>query len=203
MSNAEEIPARHDEPAFIVGASGRLPRRTICAIELDETEVAAQLHKWRSLLGDRLNAAKPEQLPHPSRIVKREHAATMRRLTGLLADFSRLHVIHMPKQHAEQSRREILNWLTKLLDGRPSGLALLHDGDGTSWYRLTAEGSVPLSQWALPHCLSEAELLLTPAKLAAYASYQHRCYPSPGCRPSWLPLELPWTEPAIPTGIRT
>jgi hypothetical protein len=203
MSNATEIPTPHNEPVFIVGASGRLPRRTICAIELEQTEVEGQLHKWRSLLGDRLNTPKLEQLPHPSRIVKREHAATMRHLTGLLADFPRLHVIRMPKRHAEQSEREILNWLTKLLDGRPSGLALLNSSNGTSWHRLTAGGSNPLSRWALPPCLSGAELLLTPAKLAAYAAYQHQCYPRPDCRPRWLPLTLAWADSDISSDIHT
>ncbi|MGW2742641.1 hypothetical protein [Streptomyces sp. NPDC001450] len=203
MSNAEEIPTPHEEPVFIVGISGRLPHRTICALELDRTEIPGHLRKWQALLGDRLHISTLGQLPHPSRLVKREYAAPMRQLTKALAEFPQLHVIHMTKRPAPQAEQDILDWLCKLLDGRPSGLALIQTSRGIFRYRLTAGGPEPDPLWTLPHSPAEAELLLTPAKLGAYAAYQHRCYPNQSCRPSWLPPELPWADLDIPTDNRT
>ncbi|MDT0609616.1 hypothetical protein [Streptomyces lancefieldiae] len=124
-----------------------------------------------------------------------------RRLAESLAESPRLHVSRLTKRHARQAERDILEWLCTLLDGRPSGLALIHTSRGVLWYRLTAEGPdlEPLApdsavRQALSASPAEIELLLTPAKLAAYAAYQHWCYPDPHCRPAWLPSELPWAD---------
>ncbi|MCE0445593.1 hypothetical protein LT493_12850 [Streptomyces tricolor] len=92
-----------------------------------------------------------------------------RRLTESLTEFPRLHVSRMTKRHARQAERDILEWQCTLLDGRPSGLALIHTSRGVLWYRLTAEGPdvEPLAPdsavWqALPASPAEVELLLTP-----------------------------------------
>lgn len=57
MSNGESASVPQGEPVFLIGTSGRLPRRTICAFELDRTELSEHEMAWRSLLGDRLSAA--------------------------------------------------------------------------------------------------------------------------------------------------
>ncbi|OYP16616.1 hypothetical protein CFC35_20655 [Streptomyces sp. FBKL.4005] len=224
MSSTEGIPTPQNDPIFVIGASGRLPLRTISALEMRHTEIQGHLHKWRALLGDRLHTATKGQLPHPSRRVKGEYDARMaatsataaralghrhaRRLTESLTEFPRLHVSRMTKRHARQAERDILEWQCTLLDGRPSGLALIHTSRGVLWYRLTAEGPdvEPLAPdsavWqALPASPAEVELLLTPAKLAAYAAYQHGCYPHRRCRPAWLPPELPWADRYITLDI--
>ncbi|MEU1007184.1 hypothetical protein [Streptomyces sp. NPDC005890] len=217
MSSAEEIPVPNVDPIFVIGTSGRLPLRTISALELTPMEVPGHLHKWQALLGDRLHTAKKGQLPHPSRLVKGEYDTRMaatsataaralghryaRRLTESLTEFPTLHVSHLTKRHARQAERDILDWLCTLLDGRPSGLALIHTSRGVLWYRLTADGPDPeplapdSALWqALPSSPADVELLLTPAKLAAYAAYQHWCYPDRRCRPAWLPPELLWAD---------
>ncbi|MFE1338676.1 hypothetical protein ACFW6K_13450 [Streptomyces sp. NPDC058733] len=192
MSSPEEIATDPDRPLFVVGISGRLPLRTACALELSHAELPRHLRRWRSLLGDRLRAASMDQLPHPSRLVKREHAATMRGLTEALADFPLHHVHELPKRHAQQAERDILDWLCGFLDGHPFGLAVFHTVGGISWYHLTPKRSRPLDTWTLPHDLVAAEELLSAAKLASYAVYQDRCYPHAGCRPIWLPSKLHW-----------
>jgi hypothetical protein len=220
VSSAEEIPVPRDVPIFVIGSSGRLPIRTISALELRRTEIQEHLHKWRALLGDRLHIAKNGLLPHPSRVVKGGYDARRattsattaralghryaRRLTESLAEFPRLHVSRLTKRHARQAERDILEWLCTLLDGRPSGLALIHTSGGVLWYRLTAKGPDlepvtpdPALRQALSASPVEIELFLTLAKIAAYAAYQHWCYPDHRCRPAWLPPELPWADKYI------
>ncbi|MET9382054.1 hypothetical protein ABZY09_13425 [Streptomyces sp. NPDC002928] len=218
MSNAEEIVISQEEPVFAIGTSGRLPLRSIGVLELTSAEIPDYLQRCRTLLGDRLHLPTKGQLAHPSRLVKGEYATRIeaatstaaralghwyaRQLTDALAEFPRPLVAHMTKRHAQQAERDILDRLCTLLDGRPSGLALMHTSRGITWYRLTPDGPDPdplprdsPALGALPCPATEVELLLTVAKLAAYAAYQHRCYPNPNCRPTWLPLTLPWADP--------
>ncbi|MFE4413100.1 hypothetical protein [Streptomyces sp. NPDC056821] len=220
MSNAEEIPIPCEEPVFIVGTSGRLPLRTICVLELTSAEIPKYRHRWDALLNDRLRIPTAGPLPHPSRLVKGEYDARLwaanpkaaralghqyaRQFTETLAEFPKLLITHMPKRHSRQTEQELLDWLCTRLAGRPSGLALIHTSRGITWYRLTADGPdlEPLppespALKALPCRATEIELFLTPAKLGAYAAYQHRCYPNMSCRPTWLPSELPWADENI------
>lgn len=114
----------------------------------------------------------------------------MRRLTEALDSFPRLHVIHMPKQPAERVEHEIFRWACTLLDGRPYENTVPHTGADITGYHLTPEAlcSTPdASPFGSP---SGFELLGFPAKLAAYAAYQHRCYPDPSPRLSWLPSRM-------------
>ncbi|GHE33871.1 hypothetical protein GCM10018771_12340 [Streptomyces cellulosae] len=217
MSNAEEIPIPCEEPVFIIGTSGRLPLRTICALELTGEEIPKYRHRWDALLNDRLRIPTTGPLPHPSGLVKGEYDARLRvvnpkaaralghqyarQFTEALFEFPKLLIAHMPKRHSRQAERDVLDWLCTRLTGRSSGLALIHTSRGIIWYRLTADGPdlEPLppessALRALPCPATEIELFLTPAKLGAYAAYQHRCYPNMSCRPTWLPPELPWAE---------
>ncbi|MFD7298596.1 hypothetical protein ACFV9W_35400 [Streptomyces sp. NPDC059897] len=220
MSNAEEIRVPREEPVFIVGTSGRLPLRTICVLELTGAEIPRYRHRWNDLLGDRLPIHAAGHLPHPSRLVKgewglRARAASpkaaqalgrqyARQFTEALAEFPKPLIVHTPKRHSGQADHEVLDWLCTRLAGRPSGLALIHTSRGIAWIRLTADGPdlEPLppespALRALPCRAAEVELFLTPAKLGAYAAYQHRCYPHMSCRPTWLPPELPWANEDI------
>lgn len=220
MSNTEKIRVPHEDPVFIVGASGRLPLRTICVLELTGAEILRYRHRWNTLLGDRLRIPTAGLLPHPSRLVKGEYDFRMRaaspkaaqalghqyarQLTLALAEFPKPLIAHMPKRHSRQADQDVLDWLCTRLAGRPAGLALIHTSQGIAWYPLTAEGPdlEPLSPEsptlrALPCRATEVELFLTPAKLGAYAAYQHRCYPHMSCRPTWLPSELPWADENI------
>ncbi|WP_217244768.1 hypothetical protein [Streptomyces sp. AC602_WCS936] len=203
MSNGESTSALQGEPVFLIGTSGRLPLRTICALELDRTELSEYEMAWRSLLGDRLNATKPQLLPHPSRLVKLEPYSFMRRLTEALDNFPRLHVIHMPKQPAERVEHEIFRWACTLLGGRPYGNAVLHTGADTTGYHLTPEALCPTPDASPFGSPSGFELLGFPAKLAAYAAYQHRCYPNPSPRPFWLPSRMTWADPVFLTNNDT
>ncbi|BAG20190.1 hypothetical protein SGR_3361 [Streptomyces griseus subsp. griseus NBRC 13350] len=226
MSNADEIRIPRDEPIFIVGTSGRLPLRTICVLELMGSEVPWYRHRWITLLGDRLRIATTEPIPHPSRIVNGKYGARTRsvnvraaqalgqqcarRFAEALDEFPKPLIAHMPKQHSQQAEQRMLRWLCTRLAGRPSGLAVIHTSQGITWYRLTTDGPVlePLppespALMALPCPAAEVELLLTPAKLGAYAAYQHRCYPHVSYRPTWLPLELPWADEDIAQEILT
>jgi hypothetical protein len=220
MSHAEEIPIPHGEPAFIVGTSGRLPLRTICVLEPTDTEIPRYLHRWNALLDDRLHIPATGRLPHPSRLVKGEYplrikAPNLKAVRALshqyarqfiesLTEFPKPLIAHMSKQHPQQVERDILNWLSTRLAGRPSGLALMHTSRGIAWHRLTAHGPDldPLPPESptlrpLPCPVTKVELLLTAAQLCAYAVYQHRCYPNVNCRPPWLPAELPGEEVEI------
>ncbi|USQ82590.1 hypothetical protein NFX46_01690 [Streptomyces phaeoluteigriseus] len=220
MSNAEETCVPREEPVFIVGTSGRLPLRTICVLELTGAEIPRYRHKWSALLGDRLHTSTKKPIPHPSRLVKGEcrlhmRAASLkaaqalgrqyaRQFTEALAEFPKPLIAHMPKRRSRQADQDVLDWLCTRLAGRPSGLALIHTSRGIAWHRLTADGPdlEPLPPespvlGALPCRATEVELLLTPAKLGAYAAYQHRCYPHMSCRPTWLPPELPWADEGI------
>ncbi|MFJ6843562.1 hypothetical protein ACIQRE_12895 [Streptomyces griseoluteus] len=219
MSNSEDIVTLSEEPIFIVGTSGRLPLRTIGVLELTSAEIPASLRKYQALLGDRLHVPTTSRSAHPSRLVKGEYAVRMavatstaaralgrlyaRQLTDALAEFPRPPIVaHMTKRHAQKAEWAILDRLCTALDGRPSGLALMHTSRGITWYRLTPRGpgldrltrnSPALG--VLPCPATEVELLLTVAKLATYAAYQHRCYPDPSCRPTWLPPKLRWADP--------
>jgi hypothetical protein len=217
MRDAEERDVRSEEPVFIVGTSGRLPLRTICALELAGMEILRYRHKWNALLGDRLRAPAGRPIPHPSRLVKGECVARMeavnpkaaralghqyaRQLTVALAEFPKPFIAHMSKRHSRQAERDVLDRLCNRLAGRPSGIALMHANRGITWYRLTEDGPdldpLPPESPALrvlPCRAAEVELFLTPAKLGAYAAYQHRSYPNVSCRPTWLPPELPWAD---------
>lgn len=133
-----------------------------------------------------------------------------RRLTKALDEFPKPLVAHMSKRHSRQAEQGMLGWLCTRLAGRPSGLALIHTSRGIAWHHLTADGPIleslpPESPalMALPCLATEVELLLTPAKLGAYAAYQHQCYPHVSRRPTWLPAELPWADEDIAQEILT
>jgi hypothetical protein len=220
MSNAEGITVPREEPVFIIGTSGRLPLRTICVLELTGGEISKYWHRWHALLNDRLRIPTAGPLPHPSRLVKGGYGTRLqtlspkaaraqghqyaRQFTEALAEFPKLLITHMPKLHSRQAGQKVLDWLCTELAGRPSGLALTHTSCGIAWYHLTEDGPdlTPLPPESpalkpLPCRAAEIELFLTPAKLGAYAAYQHRCYPDMRRRPTWLPSELPWVNKEI------
>ncbi|GHJ27157.1 hypothetical protein TPA0910_15900 [Streptomyces hygroscopicus subsp. sporocinereus] len=181
-------------------------------LELTGAEILRHRHRWNALLGDRLRIPTAGLLPHPSRLVKGEYGLRVRaaspkaaqalghqyarQFMEALAEFPKPLIAHMPKRHSRQADQDVLDWLCTRLAGRPSGLALIHTSRGIAWYRLTADGPDPEplppespALRALPCRATEVELLLTPAKLGAYAAYQHRCYPHRNCGLTWLPLE--------------
>ncbi|MFH8748385.1 hypothetical protein ACH4GK_19000 [Streptomyces rimosus] len=219
MSTSGGLPTPRTTPIYFVGTSGRLPCRAVCVLRLTSDELLAYRHKWAALLGDRIHLPAMGPLPHPSRLVKGEYDVRMRVTTNAGAQALGRHlaalftealsesaeplIAHMSKRHDQQAERDVLRWLRTQLAGAPAGLVVMHTSRGVIWYRITADdpGLETLSPDSpvlkgLPCHASEAELILTPAKLGAYAAKHHLCYPIASYRIAWLPSELLWADKA-------
>jgi hypothetical protein len=201
MNHTRATATSSEEPIFIVGISGRIPLRTMYAFELTGSAIPAAYRHWNTLLRDRLQLSATAAIPHPRRIVKGGHilpfpgfTATSAQAWGQhhykqlileLSELPRPLVLHLPKQSSPQAEQSGFDALRPRLAGRYSGLVLMDHSRGITWYRLTSGSSAveallpdaPALK-ALPCLTSEAELLLAPAKLAAYDAYQRRISPS-------------------------
>ncbi|MFF0460740.1 hypothetical protein [Streptomyces mexicanus] len=187
-------------PIFAVGLSGKPPEHSAAILKLASNDVPLIVQPLASILDGHLRKARESPLPHASRLVKGEwplristgHPCGDRALGELLfrriADTlptlaGSITAVYLGKRHIHQALDDLLDWMcAKLLDGRPTALAVLTTPLGVRWHRLTPAGpdaSQPAPK-SLPCTPAETELLLTLARLAAYERHRDRLHARSG-----------------------
>ncbi|MET9011888.1 hypothetical protein ABZX74_13335 [Streptomyces olivaceoviridis] len=186
-------------PIFAVGLSGKPLERSAAILDLAVSEVSLAVQRFDGAMDGRLRKARERPLPHPSRLVKGEWPLRdstgrprpdralgellFRRMADILPTLpGRMTVVRLGKRHIHQALDDLLGWMcTKLLDGRPTALAVLTTPQGLRWHQLTPsgpDGKQPAPE-SIPCTAFETELLLTLARLAAYDRHLDRRHGRP------------------------
>lgn len=179
---------------FFIRMSGK-PSWWVAILDLAVSEILLATQLLNYVMGDHLG--EDFRLPHRSQFINRKgpfrgstgsscgdralRELLYQRIADALSTLpGTMTAVHLGKRHIHQALDDLLDWMcAKLLDGRPSALAVLVTPQGIQVYRLTPAGPdpQPLTSESIPCTTSQIELLLTPPQLVAYECYRRRSSP--------------------------